>query len=153
MLQSNHFAYRAELLCDYLDADPNSERFKVIADAFAREMESAFYAMVVETAEAYQITDKTLAGLQRLQPDMMEVRLLQRLDQDPTSWLNQLRLSNKGSGSTAQGSVQDGLISSDMRGSLIATPISTEKDKDWYVAVLQQWGALIALVRQSSVHE
>ena len=153
MLPSSRFKYRAEILCELLDKDPNSERFRVIADAFAREMESAFVAIVVETADSYQISDKSLAGLQRLQPDMIEVRLLQRLDQDPTSWLNQLRQMGSASCDPGVGDLPKGLISSDRRGGMIATPINTDKDKDWFVTVLQQWNEMVALIRQSSIHE
>ena len=152
MLSSNRFKYRAEILCEFLDQNPKSEGFKVIADAFAREMECAFLALASETADSYQISEKSLTGLQSLQPDMIEVRLLQRLDQDPTSWLNQLRLMSSTSYGPPVSDRPEGLISSD-RGNMISTPVNLDKDKGWFIAVLQQWNELVVLIRQSSINE
>lgn len=161
MLWSNHYRYRAELLWGFLDQNPNSERFKVIADALGLELEAAYNALVAEIADSYQISDKTFDGLSTMQKDMLEVRLLSQWELDDKSWLNQIRYLNQLrpgpisalSEKNAAPSVQ--LIGTDRKPtnhSVTAVDRST-LDASWYQSILQQWDAMTETLRQASINE
>ena len=157
MQWSNHYRYRAELLLGFLDQNPKSEGFNVIADALGIELESAYNALVVEIADAYQIPDKSYGGLANLQQDMLEVRLLTQLEQDSQSWLNQIRYLNRHRpGPSADVMpVTPQLIGTDrIDTESRATLVNREEiDALWYQRALQQWDEMAETIRQASINE
>jgi len=138
----NHHLYRCELLNDFLVDDYDSEAFKVIADALDREIELTFSALVAEVAQNYGVTQHTIEGLKGFNSGMMEVRALQLLIDDQSSWLNQLQTRISRS-QTGQGE-NEGLISSDRQ--------SVCYNKDFYSRSISQLVSLIELLRQQGVN-
>ncbi len=110
-MKFNTRLHRANLLLALLESSEGDVK-EALEDSLVFQLKLAFDALIVEIADIYRISDKTIAGLEAYNPEMAELRLVTQLLNNPDNWLHQLQKRYQTTTKQAPDSVKNLIVSS-----------------------------------------